>query len=644
MNQPRSDFPDNETSPDSLQHNDFSPRSTGLSRRAVLGAAALGLGTAGLGAVGVGRVSAAHADPGGKPGKPDGNVAPEPPKFPGATGTGGAVASVDPYVSDVGLQVLRDGGNAADAAIAMAATLGLTEPFSSGVGGGGFFVFHDAKTGKVHTINGRETAPATYTETEFTDGAGNALDFDVVVNSGKSIGVPGTVATWELAVQKFGTQRFAKLLRPAEKLARSGFVVDQNFHDMIVSNAERFARFPATAALFLPGGNPPEVGSTFRNPGLAKTYRLLRTHGTGVFYRGEIAAALVKEVGKPTTVPGKDVMPGKITAADLKSYRALIAEPTHSRYRGLDVYGMDTPSSGGIAVGEILNLLQQYEKRTGVAIADLSEVDYLHRFSEACATAFADRNRWVGDVPNVPVTELLSEGFAAERAALFDPERAQSRPIPFGNPDGDYDTPPAVNVGQGEPYEGPNTTHLNVVDKWGNVVSYTLTIEQTGGSGITLPGYGFLLNNELTDFNFVPLTKGVPDPNLPGPGKRPRSSMSPTILRDGKKPVLTVGTPGGATIITSVAQMIVGHLERGLSMVDAVAAPRLSSRNGSSEGADFGLDTSAAGKALTAMGHKLSKQTWIGNGSGISIDGDRLEAAAETSRGGGGSARVIKPA
>lgn len=638
MTHPRSDFPGSASATESEQHPHQVPGA--LSRRAVLGAAALGLG-----ALGAGRLTPAEAHgpgaPGANPGA--GKVVPEPPKFPGAIGTGGAVASVDPYVSDVGLKVLREGGNAADAAVAMAATLGLTEPFSSGVGGGGFFVFHDASSGQVHTINGRETAPASYTETEFTDENGDALDFDEVVNSGRSIGVPGTPATWALAVEKFGTQRFAKLLKPAEDLARSGFVVDQNFHEMIESNAERFAKFPATAKLFLPGGRPPAVGSTFINADLAKTYRLLRTHGIGVFYRGEIASALVKEVSAPSTAPGVDVAPGKITAADLSAYRALPADPTVSHYRGLDVFGMDRPSSGGIAVGEVLNLLQQYEKRTGVAIADLSEADYLHRFSEACATAFADRNRWVGDVPDIPVTELLSEGFAAERAALFDPERAQPRPIPFGNPDGDYDDPPAAGTGQGEPYEGPNTTHLNVVDRWGNVASYTLTIEQTGGSGITLPGYGFLLNNELTDFNFVPLTEGVPDPNLPGPGKRPRSSMSPTILRDGKNPVLTVGTPGGATIITSVAQMIVGHTERGLSMVDAVAAPRLSSRNGSSEGADLGLDSSATGKALIAKGHKLTKQTWIGNGSGISIHPGELEAAAETVRGGGGSARVISP-
>lgn len=638
MNQPRPDFPGPESSPDSGQLHDRTPGA--LSRRTVLGAAALGLG-----ALGAGSLSPAYAKgpnaPKPNPGK--GSVVPEPPKFPGATGTGGAVSSVDPYVSDVGLKVLRDGGNAADAAVAMAATLGLTEPFSSGVGGGGFFVFHDARTGRVQTINGRETAPASYTETEFTDENGEALDFDEVVNSGRSIGVPGTAATWALAAEKFGTQRFAKLLKPAEDLARKGFVVDQNFHDMIESNAERFAKFPATAKLFLPDGKVPAVGSTFQNPDLAKTYRLLRTHGIAAFYRGEIARALVKEVANPSTAPGVDVAPGKITASDVSSYRALLTDPTVSHYRGLDVYGMDRPSSGGIAVGEVLNLLQQYEKRTGVAIADLPEAEYLHRFSEACATAFADRNRWVGDVPDVPVDELLSEGFAAERAALFDPEKAQPRPIPFGSPDGDYDDPPTAGVGQGEPYEGPNTTHLNVADRWGNVVSYTLTIEQTGGSGITLPGYGFLLNNELTDFNFVPVTEGVPDPNLPGPGKRPRSSMSPTILRDGKTPVLTVGTPGGATIITSVAQMIVGHTERGLSMVDAVAAPRLSSRNGSSEGADLGLDSSATGQALKAKGHKLSKQTWIGNGSGISIGADELAAAAETVRGGGGSARVVSP-
>ncbi len=607
-----------------------------LSRRTVLAAgASAALGTTAAGAVGV---PTAWADGGKERGKP----IPEPIKVPEAIGRGGAVSSVDPYASDVGIRVLRSGGNAVDAAIAMAATLGVTEPFSSGIGGGGFFVYRQARSGKVWTINGRETAPQTYTEKQFTDGDGNALDFDEVVNSGQSIGVPGTPATWAVAARCFGTRRLAELLAPAEKIARKGFVVDQNYHDHTESNAERFARFPETMRVFLPGGEVPEVGSAIRNPDLADTYRLLQRRGVAEFYRGRIGRALIKEVRQPSAAAGVEVQPGELTAQDLGRYQAPVGRPTRSKFRYFDVYGMSLPSSGGIAVGEILNLLDAYLEITGRSLADLDEVEYLHQFAEASSTAFADRNRYVGDIADVPVKELLSKGFAHERAQLFDPSKTQPRPIPFGFPDGDYEEPPGSGDGQAEPYEGRSTTHLNVVDRWGNVVAYTLTIEQTGGSGITVPGHGFLLNNELTDFNFVPVTPGVPDPNLPGPGKRPRSSMSPTIVFEDDRPVLAAGTPGGATIITSVAQIIAGHLGRDLALVDAIAAPRVSSRNGAEE-VDLGLADTATGAALTELGHKLTPTTWIGNASGIALEPKLITAAAETVRGGGGAADVVDP-
>ncbi|WP_152365238.1 gamma-glutamyltransferase [Microlunatus speluncae] len=603
-----------------------------VSRRTLLAAgASAALGTAAAGVVGV---PSARAD--------RGRPFPEPIKVPEAIGRGGAVASVDPYASEVGIRVLRWGGNAVDAAIAMAATLGVTEPFSAGIGGGGFFVYHQAKKRQTWTINGRETAPQSYTEDQFTDGDGNALDFDAVVNSGQSIGVPGTLATWAVAARKFGTRRLADLLLPAELIARKGFVVDQNYHDHTASNAERFAQFPETAKVFLPGGEVPAVGAAMRNPDLADTYRLLRRRGINEFYRGKIGRALIKEARQPTTVAGVEVLPGELTLKDLGRYQAPVQQPTRSKFRYFDVYGMSVPSSGGIAVGAILNLLDAYIEISGRTLADLSELEYLHQFSEASATAFADRNRYVGDIADVPVKELLSKGFAHERSQLFDPVKAQPRPIPFGFPDGDYEDPPGTGDGQAEPYEGRSTTHLNAVDRWGNVVAYTLTIEQTGGSGITVPGHGFLLNNELTDFNFVPVTPGVPDPNLPGPGKRPRSSMSPTIVFEDERPVLTAGTPGGATIITSVAQIIAGHLGRDLALVDAIAAPRLSSRNGTEE-ADLGLADSATGAALTDLGHKLSSTTWIGNASGISLEPKLMTAAAETVRGGGGAADVVDP-
>jgi gamma-glutamyltranspeptidase/glutathione hydrolase len=527
--------------------------------------------------------------------------------------------------------------------VAAAATLGVTEPFSSGIGGGGFLVYYDAKHRSVHAVDGRETAPRTFTSSTFTDGTGAALDFNTVVNSGLSVGVPGTPALWDTVARRWGTQSFADLMKPAQDVARRGFVVDATFHQQVVDNAARFARFPATAALYLKGGRPPATGSVFTNPDMAKAYGELRRHGVQTLYRGKLGAALLAAAQHPQTSDGSTVYPGQITARDLSDYRAIVRTPTSTRYRGLQVRGMPVPSSGGIAVAESLNLLEAYDRQTHQSISDVDDAQYLHRFSEATATAFADRNRWIGDVPGVPARELTSQRFADERAcALFSATAAAPRPLPYGSPDGSY----SCSTGAGHQdaaRDDHGTTHLTVADRWGNVASYTLTIEQTGGSAITVPGWGFLLNNELTDFNFVPLTPGVPDPNLPGPGKRPRSSMSPTIVTLHGRPVLALGSPGGATIITTVTQVLTEYLDRGLPLVSAIAAPRLSSRNGA-EQAEPAIYTGPQGAALTALGHVMSSTPEIGAATGIVIRADgTFQAAAETVRRGGGSAQVVRP-
>ncbi|MDN5789825.1 MAG: gamma-glutamyltransferase family protein, partial [Micrococcales bacterium] len=421
------------------------------------------------------------------------------PKEPVVTGWGGAVSSVDRDASQVGIDVLRDGGTAADAAVATAAALGVTEPYSAGIGGGGFLVYYDAKTKKVSTIDGRETAPKSFTDKTFTNPDGTAMNFSTVVSSGLSVGVPGTPALWAKAVREHGKMSFKRVLAPAEKLARTGFVVDQTFADQTAANAARFSMFPATARVFLRNGAAPAVGSVFRNSDLSRAYQVLANQGVKAIYRGRIGNAIVAEARRPHTARGVTVMGGQITRADLRKYRAPNRAPIASTYKRFDVYGMPVPSSGGIAIAEILNLMKAYENKTGVATSKLNDVDYLHRFSEASATAFADRNRYVGDVKGVPVKELTSPKFAKERACGFSPTAAQARPIPFGSPDGTYSGCDSKGVGQKQPQEGKSTTHLTTADKWGNVASYTLTIEQTGGSGITVPGYGFLLNNELTD-------------------------------------------------------------------------------------------------------------------------------------------------
>lgn len=564
------------------------------------------------------------------------------PKVATMTGSGGAVASVDPVASQVGIDVLRAGGNAVDAAVATAAALGVTEPYANGIGGGGFFVYYDAKKKEVTTLDGRETAPAGLHERSFIEPDGKPMEFWKAVNSGLSVGVPGTPATWQAALDRWGSRSFNQLLAPAQRIAERGFVVDDAFAQATADNAERFAKFPATADIFLPGGRPLVPGQVLRQPDLARAYGALRKHGPAAFTTGPLANALVQTVQHPKTAQGVTVPAGTMTLQDLQAYRVLEKAPIHSTYRGNDVYGMGLPSSGGIAIAATLNLLEQYEKKTGINLADATDAQYLHAFAEATATAFADRNRWIGDVPGVPVQELISTGFATERACGFDPVKAQQRPIAFGQPDGDYGPCAAHNAGKaGAPNDGKATTHLTTSDKWGNVVSYTLTIEQFGGSGMVVPGYGFLLNNELTDFEFEPMTQGVPALNLPAPGKRPRSSMAPTIVLKDGKPVVAAGAAGGATIITTTAQILTGYLDRDLSLVKAVAADRISSRN-TATNAEPSLIVSEAGKQLAQWGHALTPSASIGRATAIGFEDGKAVAAAETSRGGGGSAMVVR--
>lgn len=564
------------------------------------------------------------------------------PKVPVMRGGGGAVSSVDPIASQVGIDVLEKGGNAADAAVAMAGAVGVVEPYSSGIGGGGFFVHYDAKSGKVETIDGRETAPATYDEESFLDEDGEPMDFDTVVNSGLSVGVPGTPATWEMAADRYGTKSLNQLLKPSEDIAKRGFVVDQAFHDATVDNAERFAQFPDTAKIYLPNGEPIKVGAILRNPDLAKAYKQIRKQGSSAMQQGKLGKATVKTARNPRTAPGVSVPRGEITRSDVRKYEALVKEPVHSEHRGLDVYGMPAPSSGGIAVGQILNLLESYEEQTGTDVEELPEKEWAHWFAEASATAFADRNKYVGDVPDVPTEELLSQDFADERACAFDEDQAMERPVPFGEPDGDYGDCEASEETTKPSSEDQHTTSLTAVDKKGNAVTYTLTIEQFGGSGMVVPGYGFLLNNELTDFNFAPVTEN--DPNLPGPGKRPRSSMAPTIVLQDGKPWMTAGSPGGATIITTVAQMIAGVADRGMPIGDALATPRISSRNAASTELEPALFDGEVGEYLRSIGHETKEVDRLGNASGIRYyDRRDMEAAAEPSRAGGGSAMVVKP-
>jgi gamma-glutamyltranspeptidase / glutathione hydrolase len=570
-------------------------------------------------------------------------AAPTVTKAPVAVGRNGAASTVDLDATRVAIDVLRDGGNAVDAAVAAAATLGVTEPFSSGLGGGGFFVFYNARTGTVHTIDGRESAPATMKENAFVNPAtGQPYAFQEARISGISVGVPGTPQTWQTALRKWGTVSLRDALRPAIKVADDGFVVDQTFHQQISDNLAQFSQFSSTSALYLPGAAPPAVGSTFRNPDLAETYRLLSKQGMDALYQGELAADIVRTVQHPPLAAAPretwpfPIRPGTLQASDLAGYDVRTPQPTHMRYRGFDVYGMPTPSSGGSTVGEGLNIVENWD------LGDLSLTQAMHRYLEASALAFADRNRYVGDdTPRALLDELLSQRFANDRACRIDPAAALTKPVAPGVPDGTYDEC-AVAVPASAQTNERGTTNLTVADRWGNVVEYTLTIEQIGGNAMVVPGRGFLLNNEMTDFNFTPTQGDKPDPNLPAPGKRPRSSMAPTILLNDGKPFLATGSPGGATIITTVFQILLNRIDLGMTLPEAVAAARASQRNTATVQAEPAFE---AGD-LEDLGHRFVPPPTpeIGAATGVEFLPDgQVVAAAEPVRRGGGSAAVVKP-
>jgi gamma-glutamyltranspeptidase/glutathione hydrolase len=569
-----------------------------------------------------------------------------------AQGYGGAVASDSTYATQAGLSVLRRGGTAADAAVAVASTLGVTDPYVAGIGGGGYFVHYDARRHKVSTIDGRETAPAADGPSMFLDANGSPRPFPTAVTSGLSVGVPGNLATWQKALDRWGRRGLAADLKPAIKVARRGFTVDATMQELTRENQARFAQFSSTSQLFLPGGGLPTVGSVLRNPDLAATYEQIARNGIQAFYGGPIGRDVVNAVqhlplaSTATLVP----IPGPMTLQDLQDYRTINRAPTHVNYRGVDVYSMAPSSSGGSTVGESLNILGRFD------LSKMSRVQALHHYLEATRLAFADRNRFIGDPAfvNVPLAQLLSERFALQRACLIDPTKALTSPVAPGDPNGSPScSAPAAASRQDQ--EGTHTNHFVVSDRRGDVVSYTNTIEQIGGSGIVVPGRGFLLNNELTDFNFAPTQGTAPDPNLPAAGKRPRSSMSPTIALRHGRPFVAVGAAGGATIITTVLGILVNRIDFGMTLPDAIAAPRASQRNSATTQAEPDFIAQPTTPGLQALGQKfaitdtspldptIKIAPTIGVAAGLEALGrGQWLAAAEPTRRGGGSAGVVR--
>jgi gamma-glutamyltranspeptidase / glutathione hydrolase len=555
-------------------------------------------------------------------------------KEPTAVGTGGAAASVDEQGTSAAIATLRQGGNAVDAAIAAASVLGVVEPYSCGIGGGGFLTVYTARDGKVHTIDARETAPAAMDANSFA----GLTTFESQRVSGMSVGVPGTLQAWQDALRDYGTWPLRRALVPGMVAALRGFKVDQTFYNQTDEAKAIFADFPSTAALYLDtDGSPKDVGTTIRNPDLARTYGLIAREGPDALYHGKLAQAIVDTVTHPPLRAGatRNVRPGVMTLADLAGYHAVDRDPTEIGYRGLQVYGMGPPSSGGSTVGEILNILEGYPMST------LQRAQALHYYLEASRYAYADRGAFLGDpgYVSIPLAKLLSDDFAAQRRALIK-ENAATSPVAPGDPD-------AVPDNSVSATRNGSTTNLTVSDRWGNVVDYTFTIEQTGGNGMVVPGYGFLLNNELTDFNLNADGTSPESANQIVGGKRPRSSIAPTIvLRDGK-PFLALGSPGGASIITTVAQVLLNRLDFGMTLPEAIAAPRLSQRNSATTQSEAAFNGTPEKAALEARGQTFAVSTGtaaeIGAATGIEfLGGGKMLAAAEPVRRGGGSAMALR--
>jgi len=470
-------------------------------------------------------------------------------------GAAGMVASQNALASEVGAQVLADGGNAVDAAVAVGFTLAVTLPRAGNLGGGGFMLVHDAESGETVAIDYRELAPRRATHDMFLDADGN-VDEDKARLSHLSAGVPGTVAGLWRAHQDYGRLPWERLIDPAIRFARDGTVVTYDLAGLLSLRKERLCRFEAACQYFFkPDGEPYKPGDRWIQADLADTLQAIAEHGPDVFYKGEIAKKIVAEMARGG---------GLIDAESLAAYEPSLREPARGTYRGYEVVTMPPPSSGGVHIVQMLNILEHFPlKEFGSGSADA-----VHVLAEAARLAYADRSKHLGDPDyySVPQAWLMSEEYAKELAASIDMKRAR----------------PSTEVAPGVPpaYESPDTTHYSVIDRDGNVVSNTTTLNFSFGSSIAVSGAGFLLNNEMDDFVAKP---GVPnaygllgdEANAIESGKRPLSSMTPTIVFDEGKAWFATGSPGGGRIITTVLQMVVNVIDHGMNIAEAEAAPRM---------------------------------------------------------------------
>ena len=526
------------------------------------------------------------------------------------------VAAAHPLAVEAGAAVLADGGTAADAMIAVQAVLGLVEPQSSGLGGGAFLVWFDAESREVTTLDGREAAPSQATPRLFQTPDGEPMQFFDAVVGGLSVGAPGTPALLEAAHRRWGRANWAGLFDAAIAHAVDGFTVSPRLAGSVANDAERLARFPATAAYFLPDGAPIAVDSTLHNPAYGQTLRAMAQQGADVMYRGPIAEGIID------TVRNADGNPGVLSLSDLSRYRVIERPPVCTDYQMHQVCGMGPPSSGAMTVGQILGMVRSYDL-TGLGP---NSPEAWRIIGDASRLAFADRGRYIADSDYVPVPTagLMAHDYLAERAALLAGDDALPIVAP-GEPVWEH----ARLQGDDMALELPSTSHISIVDSYGNALSMTTTIENGFGSRLMTPG-GFLLNNEMTDFSFRTHRGGYPIANRVAPGKRPRSSMAPTIvLRDGA-PVLVIGSPGGSRIIGYVAQSIIAHVAWGMDVQQAVAMPHLVNRFGTFD-LEEGTRAEALQQGLADLGYEVSVRGLNSGLHAIAI-GDTLTGGADPRR------------
>jgi len=525
------------------------------------------------------------------------------------------VAAANPLAVDAGVKMLERGGSAVDAMIATQLVLNLVEPSSSGLGGGAFFLHYDAKAKATHAIDARETAPAGASSALFTHADGKPLTFAQARVGGRSVGTPGTPRLLEVAHARYGKLPWKTLFEPAIELAEKGFPVSQRFHKLI-GDDRGLAQEPAARAYFFDAqGKPRAVGATLRNPEFAATLRAIARHGADVFYSGEIARDIVAAVQGHRNA-------GTLSLEDLASYRVRDVEPLCGRYRAWRLCGMPPSSSGGIAVLQILGALERFD----MAGVRPNSAQAVHLIAEAQRLAFADRARYVADdrFVDVPVAGLVDRNYIATRSALIAPEKSMGR--------AQAGSPPGAKVAWAhDPVdEVMGTTHISIVDGDGNAVAMTTTIEFFFGSRVMVRG--FLLNNELTDFNFLPVEGGLAVANSVAPGKRPRSSMGPMLVfaADGALD-MTLGSPGGSLIIGYVAKALVGILDWKLDVQAAIDLPNFGSRNGPTE-IEKGTELEGVADTLKAMGHEVRAIDMTSGLQGIRRTRDGLQGGADPRR------------